>query len=142
MRNLFNRRGSVTATLFTGHFVDVKGMYFLRYGRIPCVCFVGELDVTRAFAHIETILKNETVAVYQHAFFNHEKAELFFNNTVFVLKGRRMIELADNYCQVLHTIHQYKWAHQLILDLGTSFRLAPVEEKTRIIGFVRKGDMN
>ena len=142
MRNLFKKRGNVSATLFVGHFVDVKAMYFLEFGRIPCICFVGELDVTGAFAHVEKTLRRDIVAIYQHSFLNNEKGELFFNNTVFVLKGRRMIELADNYCQVLHTIHQYKWAHQFILDLGTSFRVVPPEVKTRVIGFVRSGDMN
>jgi hypothetical protein len=61
---------------------------------------------------------------------------------VFVLTGKRMIELAENYCHVLHTVYQYEWAHKLLLELGGAFRIAPVEEKHKVIGFVRNGDMN
>ena len=141
-RNLFNRNPQDESALFNGHYVDPKAMYVWKFARIPCVAFVGELDVSKAFNHIDMILKNDIVAIYQHAFLNHEHGKLFFNNTVFVLKEKRMIELAENYCHVLHTIYQYEWAHQLITELGSAFRLAPVEEKSRVIGFVRNTDMN
>src|SRR5262245_29437706 len=86
-RNLFRRESS--ATLFMGHFVDVKAMYYLRFERIPCVCFVAELDVSKAFTHFEAVMRNEIVEIYQHSFLDHAKAEMFFNNTVFVLRQRR-----------------------------------------------------
>jgi hypothetical protein len=142
LQNLFTRKVGSTVTLFNGHYADVKAMYVMRFGKIPCVCFAGELDVTRAYAYIEALFRDEIIAIYQHAYLNHDRGELFFNNTIFVLRRRRMIELADNYCHVLHTIYQYRWAHKLVLELGTSFRAAPVETRTRVIGFVQRSDMN
>jgi len=142
LRNRFNRKPQDAAALFNGHYVDVKAMYVWKFARVPCVAFVGELDLGKAFNHIDMILKNDIVAVYQHVFLDHGKSELFFNNTVFVLREKRMIELAGNYCHVLHTIYQYQWAHQLITELGSAFRLAPQEDKNRVIGFVRNTDMN
>ena len=142
MRKLFSA-GSANVILFTGHFVDVKAMYYLKFGRIPCVAFVSELDVTKSFAHIKANLGNQIVSIYQHSFLDHEKGGLFFNNTVIVLKRRRMVELAGNYCQILHSVRQYAWSHQLLRDLATNYRLAPAPQEVRnVIGFVRSNEMN
>jgi hypothetical protein len=144
LRNLFSRKSSGVVTVFNGHYIDVKAMYVMRFAKIPCVCFAGELDVSRAYAHVEAVLRDEIVAIYEHAHLNYDRCELLFNNTVIVLRKKRMIEFADNYCLVLHTIYQYEWAHKLIMQLGTSFRSPPVEveTRTRVIGFRRDSDMN
>ena len=56
-----------------------------------------------------------------------------------------MIEIADNYCQVLHTTNQYAWATQLVKDIA-QFKIerdvAPVFKRTHIVGFAKQAAMN
>src|SRR5436190_24172319 len=68
MKLNFLRRIKILDLLFNGHFIEVKTFYVLQFDRVPCLCFVGNVDVTRAYAHIGEGLKYEIVSVYQHAY--------------------------------------------------------------------------
>lgn len=127
-----------TVALFNGHFIEVKAFYALQFDAMPCVTFIGELDVTKAYAFINEQLKESIVHVYQHAYFDHQEQQMFFNNTILVLRGNRMIEVGNNYCQVLHTTSQYAWANQLAKELA-AFRIV---NKEPAIGFARHSTMN
>jgi hypothetical protein len=49
---LFTRRINDAAALFNGHYIDVKVFYVTRFNQMPCVSFIGELNITRAFAYL------------------------------------------------------------------------------------------
>ena len=133
--NLFNNRLSRQFGLFMGHYVEAKALYVARYNRIPCVSFIGELDTSKAFAYINSNFRLRIRGIYQHSYFDHEKQSMYFNNTLFVLNDRRIIELSDQYCQLLHTRHQYAFATQLIHKMA-EFRKSPEPvQKNRIVGF-------
>jgi hypothetical protein len=124
--------------LFNGYFIEVKTLYALEFDAVCCVSFVGEIDTTNAFALINEKLRNDIVAVYQHAYFDHNEKKMFFNNTIFVLKNKRMIELGNNWCQFLHTPEQHEWANKLIKQLS-AFRIV---NKEPAIGFARQSVAN
>jgi hypothetical protein len=131
--------------LFNGHYIDVKTFYVLRFNAIPCVTFIGDMDITKVFAYMNENFKADRVSTYQHSYFDHNDQNVYFNNTVIVLKNKRMIELADNYCQVLHTANDYEWARQLVKDLaqfGMEKNIAPVFRHTHVIGFAKEPGMN
>jgi virulence-associated protein VapD len=139
---LFKRKINDLGALFNGHFVDVKVWYATAFDRVPCVTFIGELDITKAYAHIRELHGDDIVSMNQHNYFDHEQKKIFFNNTVFILTNNRMIELANNYCQVLHTNHQYEWANKLVNNLAEFRMEADKEKENRVIGFARQTEMN
>ena len=143
LRRLFTRRIHDTVALFSGHFVEVKALYVVTFDRVPCLSFIGELDVTQAFAFINEQYQREIVNVYQHSYFDHAEQKVFFNNTLFVLAENRMIELGTDYAQILHTDRQYGWANGLLQSLS-AFRRAPepVQEVRTVIGFARQETLN
>jgi hypothetical protein len=131
-----------TSALFNGHFVDAKALYLLMHRQIPSVSFVSEMDGTKAFAHLKTILGNDVMSIVQHSYFNHDKKEFYFINTLFLVRGQRMIELADNYCHLLHNGNQYKWTVEVARELATYCRVVTKAQERTTIGFVRNTDMN
>ena len=141
----FLNRLNANTGLFNGHYIDVKSFYVLKFNAIPSVTFIGELDVTKTFEYLKERVKIIGVTAYQHSFFDHADNKVYFNNTILVLKNKRMIELADNYCQVLHTPDQYAWAGQLVTDLA-QFRverdLASAFRHTPVVGFAKETAMN
>lgn len=144
LRNVFGRKLHNTQALFNGHFIEVKAMYALLFDAIPCISFIGETDTSKAYAHIQEVYKNEIETVFQHAYFEHADQKMYFNNTIFVFKNKRLIELGNNYCQLLHCPDQYGWTNTLIANLA-GFRETKAEEKNkvvRVIGFARHSDMN
>jgi hypothetical protein len=80
--------------------------------------FIGDMDITKAYAFVKDNCKANIISTYQHSYFNHDDKKVYFNNTIIVLSFERMIEIADNYCQVLHTTDQYTWARQLVNELA------------------------
>ena len=100
---LFRRKINDTIGLFNGHFMDAKAFYALEFDAVSCVTFICDIDTSKAFAYINDAMRGNIVRVYQHAYFDHAEGKMFFNNTLFVLRNRRMIELGANWCQLLHT---------------------------------------
>lgn len=141
----FLKRMKITADIFTGHFVDVKAFYAFEFNIVPCITFIGDLDVTKAYTFIKENYKADIISTYQHSYFNHDDKKVYFNCSVVVLTSERMIEIADNYCQLLHTTKQYDWARKLVSDLA-QFKIerntAPAFTRTHIIGFAKEAEMN
>ena len=137
-RKNFRRRISNLEGLFSGHFVEVKAFYALEFNAICCVSFIGELELSKAFEFISNNMNAEILRTYQHAYYEYNDKKMFFNNTIFVLSNMRMIELGNNYCQVLHTPQQYRWAGELVEKLS-AFRIVNRESR---IGFIRQPAAN
>ena len=136
---LFRKDLSAVGTLFLGHYVDPKTFYTVHFNKVPCISFIGELDTSKAFDFIQSTYRSQVNGIYQHNYFDHDKREFFFNNTLFVLKNKRMIELGNNYCQVLHTRDQYGWGQTMIKELSV-FHVTT--DANKVIGFARNTTMN
>lgn len=137
-RRLFNRNTTDLAALVQGHFVEVKALYALQFDAVPCVSFIGELNIALVLEFLNTHYIGEVKRVYEHAYFEHATQQMLFNNKIVVLDGKRMVELGNNYVQVLHTPSQYNWAHALVKELA-AFRVVQHEP---VIGFARPATAN
>lgn len=141
----FFRRIHVNGGLFNGHYVDVKALYVAKFNKIPCLTFIGDLDVSKTLAFVNETYKADIKATYQHSYFNHDDKKVYFNNTVIVLSFERVIEIANNYCQLLHTPLQYRWAYALVNDLA-QFKVVIDNtasfKHTHVVGFAKEAEMN
>jgi hypothetical protein len=138
---MWNRKIVYAEGLFRDHYLDVKTFYTLQFRKVPSICIIGELDTGKALPFISEEWKAQIVTVFQHSCFDHGEQNLFFNNTVFVLQGHRMIEVGPSWCQVLHRPDQSDWAKQMINALA-AFRSEPDVKEDRVIGFTCKAAMN
>jgi hypothetical protein len=141
----FFKRIHIGGAIFNGHFVDAKAFYAAQFNKVPCVIFIGELDVSKVYAFIKETYGRDIYSTYQHSFFNHDDKKIYFNNTILVLSFERMIEIANDYCHVLHTPGQYHWARTLANDLA-QFRVAKdtasAFKHTHVVGFAKETAMN
>ena len=138
---MWNKKNVYAEGLFGDHYVDVKTFYALQFRKVPCICVIGELDTAKAFQFINEEWKEHIMTVFQHSCFDHGEQNLFFNNTIFVLHGHRMIEVGPSWCQVLHRPDQFDWSTQVIKALA-AFRSEPDVKEARVIGFTCKTAMN
>ena len=97
------------------------------------------MDAGKAFDFIQSTYRNQLKGIYQHNYFDHDKRDFFFNNTLFVLKNKRLIELGNNYCQVLYTKDEYGWGQTMIKELSVFHVTGDVN---KVIGFARSNNMN
>lgn len=144
MFNLF-KKIYINGGLFNGHYVDVKAFYVAEFNKIPCLTFIGDIDISKAFAFVNDTYKSDIKTTYQHSYFNHDDKCVYFNNTIVVLNFERMIEIANNYCQLLHTPGEYNWARLLVNDLA-QFRVVKDDaasfRHTHVVGFAKEAEMN
>ena len=141
----FLKRINANTGLFNGHFIDAKALYVLRFNAIPCVTFIGDLDVTNVFTYVAETFDGVITAAYQHSYFDHNDKMILFNNTIFVLQNKRMIELADNYCQLLYSANDYSFPRQLANELAqfrTEQSTTPAFRHTNVVGFAKQAEMN
>jgi len=141
----FFKKIQMGGEIFNGHFIDVKAFYVAQFTKVPCVTFIGDMDVSKTFAHVNETFSRNIKATYQHSYFNHDDQKVYFNNTIIVLSYERMIEIANNYCQLLHTANQYNWARTLATELA-QFRVAKnvaaAYTHTHVVGFAKETEMN
>jgi len=135
---IFKRKINETIGLFNGHFVEAKALYALEFDAVSCIHFISEIDTGKAFDFINDTMRNEIVTIYQHSWYDHNEQKIFFNNTIFILTNKRMIELGNNWCQVLHTPNQYTGAQELI----TQFSQYKLVNTQPAIGFARQAVAN
>jgi len=140
--NLFNKKLSNVNGLFAGHFIDIRVFYVYQFNEVPCIGFISEMDITKAYRYLRDKYAGEIIVTYQHSFFEHAQKEIFFNNTVFVLKDKRMIELANNYCHVMHSSKQYNWGHKVMKDLSEFKQEISQANENKVIGFARSNQVN
>lgn len=138
----FRRKINNLSMLFNGHYIDVKALYVLRTGNIPCISFIGEVDVTKVFAYIKENLGADVKQTYQHSYFDHDNREAYFNNTIFIMPNKRMIELGNNYCHLLYEADDYTWAYKLMETLSDFRSVADTTATTQVLGFARHAEMN
>jgi len=105
--------------------------------------FIPELNTSLAFAHVRDNYKNDVLKLHQHNYFEHKDSQVYFNNSIFILKEMRMVELTDVYAQILYKPGDFVWANKILREL-VEFRVTPepVQKINRIIGFARDNDAN
>ena len=141
----FLKRINANTGLFAGHFIDVKTFYVLRFNTIPCISFIGDMDLAKVFTFMTETYNADIAAAYQHSYFNHDEKTMYFNNTIIVMQNKRMVELTDNYCHVLHTPGDYEFARQLFNNLSqfrTENDIRTAFRHTHVVGFAKEAEMN
>ncbi len=142
MKWFLRRKITNAGPLFSGHFLDVKVFYIVEFDRVPCVQFISELDAAEAYSYIADVFKTDITNTYQHCYFDQAEQKSFFNNTVFVLTGNRMIELGANYCHLLHGPESYAWANRVVKKLAEFQSAASSSAQVQVVGFARQPEMN
>lgn len=144
---MFRRNIISVSNLFVNNYIDSKAFYMYKFNEIPCITFINNIDVSKASEYIRAYMSNEIVVVYQYNHYNHEANELQFNLSIFVLSGRRMVEMGNGYVEVLHSSSQYGFATELVRSLA-AFRIESEEHvgetfgPVQVAGFMRTAEMN
>ncbi|MBX3257263.1 MAG: AAA family ATPase [Chitinophagaceae bacterium] len=105
-------------SIFDHQYIEAKAFYIFRYRRVPCITYIDEIDVTRAYAYIQNNLGDDIVDIYQDCFFNRKENKQQFNKTIFVLSNKVIIELAGQYAEVLYANSKYGFADNLLKALA------------------------
>jgi ATPase family associated with various cellular activities (AAA) len=105
--------------VFESNYVEVKSFYLKEYNIIPCISYINNLDTAEAFAYLNQGMAGKVLSIYQRNYYNWQHQRQEFGTTVFKLKGRILVELGDDYAEVLFENNNYPFAENLMKIFAT-----------------------
>jgi hypothetical protein len=103
--------------VFDANYIEVKAYYLHTFGELPCVNFIDNLDMNKAYEYIREGGAGELETLYQSNYYHWKEEALIFNRTLFRLRNKIVIELEGNYAQVLFGTNDYDYAYKVINTL-------------------------
>lgn len=100
--------------VFENNFVEVKAFYMQEFKQVPCISYISNIDVTKAFNYLKEGNGGKVNGIYQYTWYNWQKKQLEFSKTVFKLGNRVMIELGHDYAEILFDETNYAFACNII----------------------------
>ncbi len=119
------------AAIFETNYIEVKTFYVKEYNTTPCISFINNLDVSKAYAYINTGAAGKVLGIYQRNYYSWQHKRQEFSTTVFKLENKVMIEVGDEYAEVLFANNNYKFANEL-MELFSSYKAPQKEEPYEI----------
>jgi hypothetical protein len=100
--------------IFDSSYIDAKAFYLEEFGKAPCVNFVNSVNVNKAFAYIKEGNAGNVLAIYQRNYYNWQQERQEFSKTIFILENKVMIELWNEYANILFSNDNYDYADKVM----------------------------
>lgn len=109
---------TLTGNFFSNTYLECKAYYMHVYKETPCLTWVDHVNVNKVLAYIRTEYADVITGIYQYSKYNRKKGKFFFNTTIILLRDNCLVELANNYCEVLHTHRDYDMAEAFVKEIS------------------------
>lgn len=111
--------GKRNASIFETNYIEVKAFYVREFRATPCISFINNLDTAKVYNYINKGFAGAVIAVYQRNFYSWQRARQEFSTTVFKLENQVMIEVGDEYAELLFGNNNYTYANELVKLFST-----------------------
>lgn len=120
MRQIKNKvRGKNDASIFETNYIEVKAFYVREFKATPCISFINNLDTAKVYGYINEGFAGKVLATYQRNFYSWQRSRQEFSCTVFKLENQVMIEVGDEYAEILFGNNNYTYASELVKLFST-----------------------
>jgi len=120
IKQLGNKTGGKrNASIFESNYIEVKTFYVREYHATPCISFINNLETEKAYRYISEGFAGKVLAVYQRNYFSWQRERIEFSTTIFKLENQVMIELGDEYAEILFRETNYAYANELVKLFST-----------------------
>jgi hypothetical protein len=117
--------------IFYGNYVDTKAFYLKKFGKLPCISFVNNVDNSVLFERIQQGVYGEVKAIYQRNYYNWQAQRQEYDKTIFCLPENMLIELGDEYAEIYFDQRNYATANAMIREF-TGYKAAAKEKEYEI----------
>jgi ATPase family associated with various cellular activities (AAA) len=102
MDNLFSQKVINANNVFGHTFLDVKILYLYSFNRLPSINFIAKIDAEKAFVAIREKFTASIKNVHHRTWYKRAKKRFEFDNTIIIMDNNCVLELDDNFCEILH----------------------------------------
>ncbi|RYY55506.1 MAG: AAA family ATPase [Chitinophagaceae bacterium] len=98
--------------------IDLNPYYMHRFGRVPCLIHVYQLDSAGVWGHLNLDYKTDIVDLLQNSTFNADRGVVEFDTSILVLRYGIIVELCGGSVTIAYTEDVYGKAAQLAKELA------------------------
>ncbi len=102
MDNLFTQKVINANNVFTDSFIDAKTLYLYCFNTLPSLNYINYIDGEKSFTAICEKYKDDIENIHTTRWYKQKKKKFQFDKTLIILKQNVLIELDDDYCEILH----------------------------------------
>ncbi|MFI5192405.1 MAG: AAA family ATPase [Chitinophagales bacterium] len=106
------------SNVFDKRYLDIKTLYLYYFNALPSLCFISKVEGEKAYAAFADRLKDQIVHIYQYRWYERKKRKYQFDRTVIILKSHCLLELDEDYAQILHDGNQPGFVDEITSLLG------------------------
>lgn len=111
--------GSRNSAFFETNYIEVKSFYVREYNTTPCISFINNVDTGKIYKYINEGFAGKVLAVFQRNYYSWQHERIEFTTTIFKLENQVMIELGDEYAEILFGKTNYEYANELVKQFST-----------------------
>jgi hypothetical protein len=100
-------------SIFDNWYLDIKNFFVYYFQKLPCVTTVDKVHTDKVLKYIKTEYAEAIMGIYQRSSYCRKKKQALYSVTVVVLRDNCIVELQDDFCQILHTNDDYNMARTL-----------------------------
>lgn len=140
VRRIGKRRLSSSGSdLFYNNYVEIKVMYLHRFGSIPSIQFVNDIDSEKALPAIREQFEKNILEQYQRSYFDWQENKQVVTNTIIALANETLLELGTGYAEILFNQKEPKLVNELVSTLMTFKSEEEGEHRIHIIQELKYG---
>ncbi len=109
MDNLITQKVINANSLFDHRFLDANVLYLYHFNQLPCVNFISQVDGEKLFSVLKEKYGSQIKQIHQRHWYKREHKKYEFDRTVLIFEGNRLVELSNNYCEMMHDGSSPEW---------------------------------
>ncbi|MFL5772772.1 MAG: AAA family ATPase [Flavisolibacter sp.] len=149
MEKSITQRTMSADSVFGRRFMDSKSLYLYRFNKLPSIHLIRWINGEKAYAAFKEKYASIIESEHQYRFYDRKRKNYEFDETILLLKGDRIVEFNEGYCEILHDgsdtdfvlectelVRQFKERQKkkpleinLIISAGNGFELKSMEIK-------------
>lgn len=102
MEKIYEKSLLEASKLFDGTLYDTKVLYLQTFNTLPNVHSISNIDGFKFYKKFEEAYTNIIIKKLVYRSFLNKQSEYAFDNTIFILTNNILIEIDENYCQILN----------------------------------------
>lgn len=114
-----NLKLQTKTTVFDNSYIESKAYFLKEMKELPSICYISNVDVQQIFVQITDGRFGKVLATHQQNWYNWQLKRQEFSRTLFKLSGKIVIELGNDYAEVLYDKSNYPFANNIIEKFKT-----------------------
>ncbi|MEO8712228.1 MAG: hypothetical protein ABI405_08910, partial [Parafilimonas sp.] len=96
-----------TNELFDQYFIEAKVFYMKIFNAVPCVAYIGNVDIKKIFEMINNGSYGKVEDIYQRIYHDWDDDKIYFSKTLFILEDKMMVKLCDDWLEIYFSTKNY-----------------------------------